>query len=388
MMIAGDAFARPDPPTITGDEIVLWNNGDPDPSKLKICWTLGNANGLILLGTAVQRRVEGSNDWIGGDSGGHCSEQTELEPGTTYEFQARTWALISRGGREVVSDWSGTYTATTPSIGDTRDPDPPTDPDPPIVPPEDEDEDEQDDDTESEVPPDSDSSETDTSEQSETPPPVQVYTAPSPQPAPEPPRREPEPPPPLPVADPSLVLMTEWVLIDFGRSVPQWIELYNYNNIEIDLEGWTFEYIGWHRHRATLKSVTLTDFRIPAKSAVILVTYPSDILRGLEPSHVYNLGIPVSDGTLKNGWRISDSEGNIIHEIGSRMTDNRIGNPPAGTFVNGARNSVQVYKSADAPEVSYYGHKGDIGSPGFFELVRSAPAQRRIVIRKWASLRK
>ena len=201
---------------------------------------------------------------------------------------------------------------------------------------------------------------------------------------------EPTPPPEI-VADPQKVLVTEWMLLDWGRSVPQWIELYNYNTTEIDLNDWTFKYIGWKGYKRITKSTTISDFKIPAESAIILATYHTIVKDGLTDEQIYNLKIPVSEGTLKHGWEISDSNGHVVYVIGQTLTNNESGNPQTGKFVgsglSGGRESVQVYKSADAPSPSYYGRRNDIGSPGFFESIPAAPSTKRTLITKWAELR-
>ena len=189
---------------------------------------------------------------------------------------------------------------------------------------------------------------------------------------------QPEPTPtPEPTADPKRVLATEWILVDNGRSVPQWIEIWNNNPVEIDLTGWKFHYVSFENFKTKEKIVTLTEFSIPAGEAVILASHATE-KKTVAPEQVYNLNIGY---VLKTGWKLTTADGIVVHAIGETFTGIERTRPQAGTiegnFRTPSRISHKNYPS-DAPETPhYYGHAGDQAHPAHHALVRAAPSLSR-----------
>ena len=188
-------------------------------------------------------------------------------------------------------------------------------------------------------------------------------------------------------ADPKQVFATEWILLDLGRSVPQWIEFYNANPIEINLKGWKFHYAVTQNFKTHLKIITLTDFLIPAGEAAILATAATK-QSTVDPEKVYNLDIGY---VLKSGWKLTDADGTIIHAIGEKFTGIARTKPPYGTFEGAKwrdvkRVSHKNYPSGEPTTASYYGHRDDITHPGHHEPVQAAPSSlRRITM--WGKLK-
>ena len=189
------------------------------------------------------------------------------------------------------------------------------------------------------------------------------------------------------------------MLIDTGRSLPHWIEVYNPNEVPVDIAGYTFSYATrkfansqWKHHPQTLEA-----FEIPAKGAIILASHDitmkrfGDPIGGIEKAHIYQLNL--NQYVLKRGWLLQDSEGNDIHRIGQAFETEAhpsLGNPVVPRHAGkGGRQSWHRYASGDAVEKSYYGASSDVGTPGFFEYAPAAPAlirPKRFGI--WASLKK
>ena len=205
-----------------------------------------------------------------------------------------------------------------------------------------------------------------------------------------------------PVAPPlEKVWVTEYMLLDSGRHLPHWIEVYNPNAVAVDIKGYTFSYATrkfanakWEHHPQTLES-----FEIPAKDAIILVSHDitkkrfGDTFGGIEKAHIYQLNI--NQYVLKSGWLLQDAQGNDIHRIGQAFendTHPSLGNPVVPQHIKGARQSWHRYKSADAPERSYYGKSSDVATPGFFLYAPAAPAAPALIRPKrfgiWANLKK
>lgn len=212
------------------------------------------------------------------------------------------------------------------------------------------------------------------------------------EPIPQPSQTTPEPSAPIkiPVADPKRILATEWMLRDLGRSVPQWIEIWNNNSVAIDLKGWSFEYATRKFRNAPYKihKVVLTEFNLPANEAIIFATHKAREST-IPPGKVYLLNIGY---VLKQGWRLTTANGTVVHAIGEAFTEEKDQRPREGTLRGTWRDQIRVsyqhYKSS-VPEMQLrYGHKNDIGSPTHYESIRNAPPQLRPKrIRTWATLK-
>ena len=201
---------------------------------------------------------------------------------------------------------------------------------------------------------------------------------------------QPEPTPtPEPIADPKRVLATEWILVDNGRSVPQWIEIWNNNPVEIDLTGWKFHHVSFENFKTKEKIVTLTEFSIPAGEAVILASHATE-KKTVAPEQVYNLDIGY---VLKKGWKLTTADGIVVHAIGEIFTGIERTRPQYGRIEGSwrapSRISHKNYPS-DAPETPhYYGHAGDQAHPAHHAPVRSAPSlSRPKQITVWGDLKK
>ncbi len=206
------------------------------------------------------------------------------------------------------------------------------------------------------------------------------------------PETQPERQPLLPIR------ITEYMVRDWSAGssgLPQWIEVYNPNTEEtVNLKGYTFQYATRRSATAPHKVHTLTlagtqdGFSIPGDGVAILSTrhLPAWRFSGIEATQVYNLNI---DNVLKRGWVLTDADGAEIHRLG-REAFSAFGDPVAPLHQNKARVSYQVVPSESPPEVYYYGHREDMGSPGFYE--QPAPAAPSAVKRKrvgtWASLKR
>ena len=205
------------------------------------------------------------------------------------------------------------------------------------------------------------------------------------------PETQPKPQPLLPIR------ITEYMVRDWTAGIgglPQWIEVYNPNTEAVNLKGWTFQYATRRSATAPHKVHTLTlagtqdGFSIAGGGVAILSTrkVPAWRFSGIGASQVYNLSI---DNVLKRGWVLTDADGAEIHRLG-RAAFGALGDPVAPLHQNQARVSHQVVPSESPPEVYYYGHREDMGSPGFYE--QPAPAAPSAVRRKrvgtWAALKK
>ena len=199
------------------------------------------------------------------------------------------------------------------------------------------------------------------------------------------------------------IMITEYLLKDRPKypigDPPQWIELYNPNNEPVSLRGWVFTYTHrefvnypWQYTSITIAENTETedgeiierDFQIPANTAVILATTSARHWGGIGiEDQVYVLGI---NNYLKNGWHITDNEGNEFYRIGKAFneygddpqyhnTERTRGNPQLPGYTKGTyRVAYQVYPSREPKETHFYGYNNDIGTPGYFEtVVPSAP---------------
>ena len=199
------------------------------------------------------------------------------------------------------------------------------------------------------------------------------------------------------------IMITEYLLKDRPKYAigypPQWIELYNPNNESVSLKDWVFTYAHrefvnypWEYKSITIAENTETedgeiierDFQIPGNAAVILATKSARHWGGIGiEDQVYVLGI---NNYLKNGWHITDNEGNEFYRIGKAFneygddpqyhnTERTRGNPQLPGYTKGThRVAYQVSPSREPRETHFYGYGNDIGTPGYFEAVApSAP---------------
>ena len=195
--------------------------------------------------------------------------------------------------------------------------------------------------------------------------------------------------------------VTEYMVRDWSKggvwsgnsNLPQWIELHNPNIEAVTLRDYTFQYATrfFANYPYTIHTLTLAateeGFSIPGGGVAVLVTHdvPSRRFSGIEATHVYNLDI---ENVLKRGWVLTDADGKEVQRIG-RDAFSALRDPVAPRHQDGARVSYQVYRSEAPSEPYYYGHSGDIGSPGFYK--QPAPAAPSVVRRKrvgtWAGLK-
>ena len=190
--------------------------------------------------------------------------------------------------------------------------------------------------------------------------------------------------------------ITEYMVRDWTAGIgglPQWIEVYNPNTETVNLKGWTLQYAtrrsanAPHKVHTLMLAGTQDGFSIAGGGVAILSTrhLPAWRFSGIEATQVYNLNI---DNVLKRGWVLTDADGAEIHRLG-RAAFGALGDPVAPLHQNQARVSHQVVPSESPPEVYYYGHREDMGSPGFYEQpAPSAPsAVKRKRVGTWASLK-
>ena len=192
------------------------------------------------------------------------------------------------------------------------------------------------------------------------------------------------------------LLVTEWMLIDTGRSYPHWIEIYNPNSVDVNIEGYTFTYAEYNlRTKWTHAPITLTDFQVPAKSAIILASHDTPIFSGLTTESIYQLNL--NKHVLKRGWLLQDADGTEIHRIGRAFQNEGhpiLANPPlVNTGAKGhtkGRVSYKRYKSSEPAQGEYYyGNATDVSSPGYFEVAPVAPALKKAtLVSTWAALKR
>ena len=194
----------------------------------------------------------------------------------------------------------------------------------------------------------------------------------------------------VPVADLKFVYETEWMLKDLGLSAPQWIEIYNSNSVDVNIKGWTFEYTIWRNLKRHVESKILSDFKIPARSAIILATRAIRANRSdVDKDKVYVLDIGYH---LKGGWKITAADGTLIsqHPVQFGVGKNNIPGAWQGTvnWREQIRTSFEYRKSATVPN-AYYGHSRDVGSPGFYESpAPAAPSLRKLKrVTMWSKLK-
>ena len=184
-------------------------------------------------------------------------------------------------------------------------------------------------------------------------------------------------------------VVSEYMVQGWSRGhskLPQWIELYNPHSAPVNLKGWRLKYV----EKGKIRTRRLRNFEIPANGTAILATREAQWLRGLSQDAAYILDIP---NVLKKGWHLLDVEGNTIHRIGIafRTDENlELGDPTVPNHQNRARVSQNRYASDPSPDIHYYGHSADIGTPGFFQLpTPAAPSKARPKLQtSWGKIKK
>jgi hypothetical protein len=166
--------------------------------------------------------------------------------------------------------------------------------------------------------------------------------------------------------------------------LPQWIEIYNPNDLAVNLVGYEFSYV----FKKKAHSIQLRHFLIPPESAIILTTHiPHQRHRyeGISELQVYNLKI---ENALKKGWSLKDLNGTIISQTGKIFgeTENPIMPPRVGL----SRVSQNVYGSENSQDPYFFGFRNDVSSPGFYEpqIPRSPALLRQRMKTTWASFKK
>ena len=192
------------------------------------------------------------------------------------------------------------------------------------------------------------------------------------------------------IADPTQVIATEWILIDQGMHLPQWIEFYNSGNIDINIKGWKFYY--WVNN--SIQQVIFKDFNIPAKQAVIFIGNRRNNIKTLNEdtnvdlNKVYKLNLK-ENFFLRKGWKLTTEKDTIIHAIGEKFTGELNTCPQVGDRnKNSGRISYKNYLSSDPENLLYYGDESDISHPTHHEPIRSAPMLKRKQISIWAELKR
>ena len=187
--------------------------------------------------------------------------------------------------------------------------------------------------------------------------------------------------PPIPIQ------VTEYMIRTWGdgqNKLPQWIEIYNPNDLAVNLAGYEFSYV----FKKQTHSIQLRHFLIPPEGAIILATHiPLRRYRyeGITESQVYNLKI---EKALKKGWSLKDLNGTIISQTGKTFgeTENPIMPPRVGL----SRVSQNVYGSENPKDPSFFGFRKDVSSPGFYEpqIPLSPALLRQRMKTTWASFKK
>ena len=144
--------------------------------------------------------------------------------------------------------------------------------------------------------------------------------------------------------------VTEYMMRDGGfERLPTWIELYNPNDMEVSLDGYSFTWSGGTH--------LIQDFSVPAETAVILATKSARHQSGIKPEQVYILEIACGR-CLKSGWSL---KGELI-DFSEKHPAKR------GNWAE--RESFHRYKHKN-PEGYYYGRANDISC-----LLYTSPSPR------------
>ena len=205
-------------------------------------------------------------------------------------------------------------------------------------------------------------------------------------------------------------MITEYMLRDWSREagggLPQWIELYNPNATPMNLEGYQFThaYKRFANQPWTYVTASITGFTIPASDAAIIANKNAGTgawqISGISNNDVWMIPHDGDVARLKNGWYLTDANGNVVHRIGTAFReypaddssdwDASLGQPglPAHTS-EGYRVSFQHAPSESPDAEHFYGYENDVGSPGFYEAAApSAPSlQRPKLTTTWGHLK-
>ena len=190
------------------------------------------------------------------------------------------------------------------------------------------------------------------------------------------------------------IYITEYMLRDWSGigGLPQWLEFYNPNGVEVSLKGYTFQYVTkkFANSEPQYHTITIGDFSIPAQSAVIFVTKKTRIHDGITEDQVYNLD---TGNVLKRGWLFTDTAGNDVHRVGTLFSNTEypsLGNPWKPAHQDRARVSYRTPGSGDPAEDIYYGHRRDIGDPGHHDAAAASPSMivpKRVQTTMWSLLK-
>ena len=194
------------------------------------------------------------------------------------------------------------------------------------------------------------------------------------------------------------VSFSELMLTSRGglHSLPQWIELYNDSEIEVDLRGWQLhiearDAAGAHRHGI----ITLKNLLIPANQTALIVTWQSRSSPEIPRETVYNISVQKAfdrNAVLgQSGFflKLLDPEGQVSDTAGNLDGDRRTQDTPAwqlptGKTDEGHRTSLmrRYYHITGIPlngsisenwvpasklplqVMTYWGKETDIGNPG------------------------
>ena len=202
-----------------------------------------------------------------------------------------------------------------------------------------------------------------------------------------------------PVYIPEPLIVTEYMLRDWSRSgkggLPQWIELYNPNPKPVSLEGYQFT----HAYRRFVNApwvyvtTSITGLTIPASGTALIANRSAGTgswqISGISKKNVWIIPYGEERAQLKNGWYLTDPEGEVVHRIGTVFReypaddpsawDTSLGQPelPSHTS-NGYRVSYQSFPSGSPDGDYFYGDENDVGSPRFYEAAPAAPAASRL----------
>ena len=188
--------------------------------------------------------------------------------------------------------------------------------------------------------------------------------------------------PPAIVKPTQQLMITEYMVRDWSvwnRLLPQWVEIYNPNTVAINLKGYMFQYMTYHRRKGYLIAMsTIGDLKIPAKGTVLVVT--RRYLTSLDEGRVFNLD---TGNVLKKGFALYDPEGDVVVSIPY---------PQKPVHQENRRVSFHRYKSLmidDYAEPNYYGHNQDISTAGVHDFAPpAAPTHLRMKTGMWVNLKK
>lgn len=194
------------------------------------------------------------------------------------------------------------------------------------------------------------------------------------------------------------------------RSLPQWFEVFNTTDTEINVRGWQ---LAWYRRKPSVLDVTVhiqEDFIIPAKQSRLIVSRSArnsgDVLQNnavyqLFSHHATELQQEAGETQNRLIWRegfylkLLDAENTLIDHIGT-LTDK--GGKPTWKLpeclIDGERSSlirrfdkdvprpgterrgwIRAYDTKHQPKGMWYGRSTDIGTPGYRSESEPLPVQ-------------